>query len=92
MYDGNFHHVAATWDQAQIRLFVDGVTVASRTSQAGTLNAAVDRQFRVGSKGGLGDPFRYLGVIDEVSLWERALTADRDPSIVTAGPAGRCTP
>lgn len=92
LFDGNFHHVAATWDQQQIRLFVDGVLVASRASQAGSLNAAADLQFRVGSKGGLGDPFRYSGVLDEVSVWERALTPTEIASIVAAGPAGRCTP
>ena len=90
--DGNFHHVAATWDSASIRLFVDGVLVASKASQAGSLNAAADRQFRLGSKGGLGDPFRYTGVLDEVSVWERALTPTEIASIVTAGPTGRCTP
>lgn len=92
LFDGNFHHVAATWDQAQIRLFVDGVVVASRASQAGTLNAAADRQFRLASKGGLGDPFRASGVLDEVSLWGRALTPAEIQSLVTAGPSGRCPP
>ncbi len=92
LLDGNFHHVAATWNATRIELFVDGVSVASRTSQGGALNGALDRQFRIGSKGGLGDPFRYTGVIDEVSVWERVPTSTEIRSIVTAGPAGLCSP
>jgi hypothetical protein len=92
IFDGFFHHVAATWDINRIALYVDGAQVASTISQGGALNPNTATTFRVGgqSHGGNGDLFPFNGVIDEPSVWARALSATEITSIVNAGSAGRC--
>ncbi len=90
LLDGTFHHIAATWGPTSIKLYIDGSLVASRASQGGSLNAASSVPFRIGSKSGLGDPFRYQGIIDEPSVWERELTATEIADLAAAGPAGKC--
>lgn len=90
VYDGEFHHVAATWDQSAITLYLDGFPVASGPSQGGVLNPAPSTPIRLGSKSGIGDAFRFTGIIDEPSVIRRALTATEMESLVGAGPNGKC--
>ena len=90
VYDGEFHHVAATWDQQTITLYLDGFPIASSSSQGGLLNPAASTPIRIGSKHGIGDPFRFIGVVDEPSVIRRALTAAEIESLVGAGPNGKC--
>ncbi len=91
LYDNDFHHVAATWGQAEMAIYVDGVLVGSKPSQGGMLNPAPNTEFRLGSKVGIGDPLRYTGVMDEPAVYRRALTAEQVDGIVAAGPGGKCT-
>jgi hypothetical protein len=90
LFDGAFHHVAATWDATSITLYVDGVVAASAPSQGGSLNAAASTPFRLGSKSGIGPPFRYEGLIDEPSIWSRALSAAEISEIQNRSSAGKC--
>jgi hypothetical protein len=90
LYDGFFHHVAATWNQTEIALYVDGSLVTSKPSQGGTLNPAATTAFRLGSQLGLGDQFHYTGTIDEPAIVQRALTAAEVTGIVNAGPKSKC--
>jgi hypothetical protein len=91
LFDGFFHHVAATWDSSRITLFIDGVQVASTTSQGGTLNANTGTPFRLGGQSHAGgDQFPYSGSIDEPTVWSRALTAAEIASIHSAGSTGMC--
>jgi hypothetical protein len=92
VFDGFFHHVAATWDINRIALYVDGAQVASATSQGGALNANLATAFRLGgqSHGGSGNLFPFTGVIDEPSVWSRALSASEVASIVAANSTGKC--
>jgi large repetitive protein len=92
LFDGTFHHVAATWDQSQITLYVDGVQVASTASQRGTLNPAASTSVRLGSKNGLGDRFFFNGVIDEPAIYGRAVTAAEVAALHSAGADGACRP
>jgi subtilisin family serine protease len=92
LIDGGFHHVAATRDETDTRIYIDGVVVAVAPTRNGLLNAAPSVPFQVGSKGGLGDPFRFNGVIDEPSVWDRALEPAEIAALVAAGPTGACPP
>jgi hypothetical protein len=67
-----WYHVAATWDGATIRLYVNGVldaTPVSRTGAIGTDTRAVYLGGRVGSTDIIS------GSVDDVRLYSRALTA-----------------
>lgn len=92
LFNGAFHHVAATWDQTTAAIYVDGVQVLSLPSQRGLLNPAASTQFRLGGKAGLGTPFYFKGLIDEPSVIGRALTATQIDQLVAAGPKGKCLP
>ncbi len=89
--DGSFHHIAATWDATSVHLYVDAALVAAAPSQGGALNAALTTPLRLGAKSGIGPPFRFDGIIDEASVWDRALTASEIGAIQNAGSAGKCT-
>ncbi len=90
LFDGNFHHVAATWDASAMTIYVDGVQVASTRSQLAPLNEAPTTEVRLGSKAGGGSASLYNGVLDEVTIWERALDAAEIATIHSAGSAGKC--
>jgi len=90
IFDGGFHHVAATWDQTSMRVYVDGQLIASKPSQGGTLNPATTTPFRLGGTSGLGAEFTFSGVLDEPSVWGRVLSASEIAAIHTAGLSGKC--
>jgi hypothetical protein len=75
LVDGNFHHVAATWTPATMTLYVDGVQVATKASQGGELQTGAPTPVR------LGGPFGYTGVIDEPTIWNRALSSSEIATI-----------
>src|SRR5207249_3157504 len=86
--DTNFHHLAVTKAGSSVVFFVDGVAhpaPAYNTTYQFTLNAAV---------GARGDTFRnsFFGLIDEVSIYDRALTSSELQSVFNAGAAGKCPP
>ena len=64
-------HVALTWDGAQLRVYVNGVQVASR-NVSGTLSPTND-PLRIGGNANWGEYF--AGAIDEVRVYNRALSA-----------------
>jgi len=92
LFDGDFHHVAATWTSTTLAIYVDGTAILTVPSQGGVLNPASSTQFRLGSKSGLGDPFFFDGIIDEPAVIGRALSATEVSDLVDAGPNGKCAP
>ena len=91
LFDGSFHHLAATWDSRTMAVYIDGLLVASKPSQGGVLNPATTTPFRIGSKAGAGNPFHFAGIIDEPAVIRRALTAAQVYALHGAGPKGLCT-
>jgi hypothetical protein len=70
---GVWYHVACTYDQATLKLYIDGELVAENTAPSGPIDAS-DPILAVGTWSTPTDYFK--GVIDEVRIWDRALTAD----------------
>ncbi len=91
LFDGNFHHMAATWNTSTFDVYVDAVLIASAPSQGGVLNAADSTPIRLGSKSGLGDPLFFSGAVDEATVWRKALSATEIATIVSAGFEGKCS-
>jgi hypothetical protein len=89
--DGAWHHYAGTWDGATVRLYVDGVEVASA---AQTTMRTDDEVVCIGSLaanattcgGATNRP--WSGDIDDVSLWNRALSAAEIQAAIQAELAG----
>lgn len=70
--DGTWHHVAATYDGVQIALYVDGILDSSVPAEVGTIETEgslhIGRHFA-------GPDFSFTGTMDDVMLYERALSA-----------------
>jgi hypothetical protein len=71
--DGKWHHVAGTWDGATSRLYVDGAFVGSKAVSAMKTNT-VDLLLGAGTDGSCRP---YAGLLDEVSVWSVARTAQQ---------------
>jgi hypothetical protein len=67
--DGRWHHVAMTYDGTELRLFVDGLLEGSPLAVSGVLSKS-----QSALQIGIRDQYFY-GDIDEVALYNRALTA-----------------
>ena len=82
---GTFTHVAVTWDGSNLRSYINGAldNVAATTMPAIGTNT---HDLRIGNAAALG----FLGQIDEVSLYNRALSAAEIAAIFSAGTAGKC--
>jgi PKD repeat protein len=91
--DGTWHHVVATQNSAGMRLYVDGVLVASgpqvQARQYTTGTTLFSGYWRVGGdnlSGWQDAGSNYLrGSIDEVAVYRRALTATEVAAIYLAG-------
>jgi len=66
-------HVATTYDGATQRFYVNGVEVASR-AQSGAITVS-DQPLRIGGNGSFPGGEFFHGLIDEVKVYNRALTA-----------------
>ena len=83
--NGNWHHIVAVYPDAAARhVYVDGVLAGSMTySQAyftGTDQMAIGNNNR---RTGLTDPF--IGLIDDVMVWDEVLTAGEVAAVYAAG-------
>jgi len=88
LLDGRWHHVAGVWDGGFIRLYVDGVLHGSIAFTTPANNA---RSLNLGYAWGNNNPQRFFrGRVDELSLYNRALTATEIRSIYEAAFAGKC--
>ncbi|MFB0554129.1 MAG: LamG-like jellyroll fold domain-containing protein [Phycisphaerae bacterium] len=66
--EGQWHHVAGTWDGLNQRLYIDGMEIASQRP-GGILGNTSNVTMSSG-----GEPFN--GMLDEVRIYNRALTQD----------------
>jgi len=88
-----FHHLAATFRQlaggfVELNTYIDGVPVRNRTlpgNLSDTLNSA---PVTIGASTPTGEFFQ--GILDEVTLYGRALSAAEVQAIFDAGAAGKC--
>lgn len=76
--DDQWHHVAATYDGSTRRIYIDGV---EKASDAQNNLSATAENFRIGSTN-FAEFFN--GTLDEVSIYDNALTADEVQNLTTA--------
>jgi len=84
----SWRHIAVTNSGNLVNLYLDGTLIASGELQ---INTPLGTPFYMGrAPGSFGDTRRLNGYIDEVSIYNRALTLDEIKSIFDAGANGKC--
>ena len=93
--DNILHHVAVTYDGTTETVYLDGAVIGSRPFTQ--LGYASNYQYQLGTgyTAGLWPAanngwFGFDGIIDEASVYNRALSASEVATIVAAGSGGKC--
>jgi formylglycine-generating enzyme required for sulfatase activity len=85
--DIEWHHVAATYDRTEICLYIDGILDSCTSETTAMVNNNED--IYLGAKMSSW-PFDYLnGLLDEVAVYNQALSAEEIKSLYNAGLAGQ---
>jgi hypothetical protein len=81
--DSQWHHVGLVWDLFGTRiLYVDGIEVAKDTMQEGTFGFGEDGGIHIGFQASiLHRPGYWSGLIDDVRIYDKALTAEEIASL-----------
>lgn len=87
---GVWYHVAGTWDQTGLRIYVNGQLENTNPVQNLTREQS-GQPLQIGNQPYFG-PRLFNGLIDEVELFNRALSPAEIQAIVDAGSAGKCKP
>ena len=86
--DTNWHHVALTKAGTNVVFYVDGVSYPAPSSYTSVFN--FDTDVAIGARGdNLAGSF--LGSIDELSVYNRALSQSEIQAIYNAGSTGKCS-
>jgi hypothetical protein len=85
---GTWHHVAVTSLGGTQTLYLDGASVASGTL---TMNTSAGTSLYLGQIP-VDNKRRLQGQVDEVTVYDRALSAQEVQTIANAGSAGKCHP
>jgi Concanavalin A-like lectin/glucanases superfamily len=92
--DGKFHFVAVTYDGTNEDVYLDGALLASvaftQTGYAASYQYQIGTGFTSGWPAGNGGYFYFQGLIDEVEIFNRALSAAEIQAILNAGSFGKC--
>src|ERR1043166_2221541 len=80
----SWHHLAGTFDGQTFRLYLDGQLIGQAD---GTLGAENSAPLRIGTS---GDCDRFIGLMDEVEIFNRALSGTEVARIFNAGSNGKC--
>ena len=90
IYDGQFHHVAGTYDGATMSLYLDGALIGTQPAK-GKIVATPQTPLQLGAGLEDGSPgYYHYGLLDEATIYNRALSAAEIQAIYNAGSAGKC--
>jgi len=89
-----FQHVAVTYDKPSgiARLFLNGVMIQQAALGSFTPRTSSDLYIGYRPNGSPFGPIPFTGLIDEVALYSRGLSAPEIQAIYNAGAAGKCIP
>ncbi|HEY1790513.1 MAG TPA: LamG domain-containing protein, partial [Verrucomicrobiae bacterium] len=87
VFDGNWHHVAVTYNPVTgvADIYKDGVMIVTQT--IGGFQPQTASDFYMGQVSGYSD---FKGELDEISLYNQPLSPDAILAIYAAGDAGKC--
>jgi hypothetical protein len=80
--DGAWHHVVVTYDGSALAAYVDGALPARGSSSSSAVSASA-ATFTLGT--GSGGGAQYVGALDEVAIYDKALSSARVAAHYAAG-------
>jgi subtilisin family serine protease/subtilisin-like proprotein convertase family protein len=85
-----FQHVAVTYDKSSGlgKIYLNGTNVC--TTYIGSFTPQTGFPFYIGHRPAQDGPYSFIGIMDEASLYNRALTDIEIYSIYAVGAAGKC--
>jgi hypothetical protein len=86
---GTWTHAVGTYDGATISLYVNGQLAGTTTATGPVLDSV--GPMMIGRDPSNASSRSFVGLIDAVSIYDRALTATEVQSLYAAGSAGQCT-
>ncbi len=91
VFDGMWHLAAGTYNGKTVRLFIDGVEVGTGTLAPGsiTYGLATTNNLTFGRYNGTCI-LSYAGLLDEIEIFNRALSLTEIQTIFDAGSTGKC--
>jgi hypothetical protein len=87
--DNAFHHVAATYDGVRMRIYRDGLLDGEKAT-AQSLNYTPGSPLWIGRREWNAIPGHFAGLIDELAIYNRALSPGEIATIHVAGSNGKC--
>jgi hypothetical protein len=87
VYDGQWHHVAGVYDGTNMFLYVDGTL---DVSQPATGSISQNSSPMCIGQTAQSTGYFFDGLIDEASIYNRALTASEIQTLYAAGSGGKC--
>jgi hypothetical protein len=90
--DANWHHVAAVGTGATVDFFVDGTRYITNGVIATGPTGSASRPLDIGRTPAASIQCPFDGQIDEVGIYDRALSTSEIRAIYNAGAAGMCSP
>ena len=91
IWDGQWHHVAGSYDGSTVRLYVDGTEIGTGTPTTGNLYYGLPTQNDLIIGNFVGQTVRgpFTGDIDELSVYGRTLSPAEIRGIFNAGTLGK---
>ena len=92
--DGLFHHVAVTRRSTIASIYCDGILAASQTA-AGIAFLSNSAPCQLGNSSpclGIDGSEPFVGILDEIRIYDRALSVGEIQAIYEAGTNGMCAP
>ena len=89
---GSYQHVAASYDGNNIKLYYNGTLATTQLVGPANFNTGDPINIGVENLAAAGAIFPFKGNVDELSVYNRALSDQEIASIFGAGTAGKCRP
>ena len=90
LQDNIWYHVAGTYDGRTAKIYVNGI-LENSVEKSGPVLPSTGGAIKIGQESAAGeDPEFFNGLIDEVELYKRALSAEEIATLFDAGGAGKC--
>ncbi len=88
-----WYHLAATWDRSTVRIYVNGVVDNNGQASSHTKDVGTDkRPLYIGGRAGADTNDRFHGIIDDVRLFNRALSGAEIRTIMNEAIAADANP